>query len=277
MKPANRSENDLVVDAALAYLEGRAEQGVPLAELAASVGLSPSHLQRKFKAKTGMSPKEYGTKLRLARFRGLVQAGDDVSSATYQAGFGSSRGLYETARASLGMTPGQVARKGAGVHITYTTTNSPFGRVLIGATSDGVCAVFLGDRDEQLLEDLLSQFSCAEITPGSLPAAWEAGVIDHLRDTHMPLAIPLDFRGTPFQVRVWKALREIPAGEQRTYSDIANAIGSPVAVRAVGTACGQNSIAVLIPCHRVTRKDGLLGGYRWGTARKRALLVAEGH
>ncbi len=270
---------DRDVQSALVYLNQHSEDVVTLEELAYAVGLSPHYLQRKFKAQLGMSPREYGAKLKLSSFRGELNAGHAVTDATYAAGYGSSRALYESARTSLGMTPAQVARKGAGLAIVYALHSCALGRALMGATEDGVCAVYLGDdklgTDSELERELKHQFAAADCTRGKLPHNWERGIIDHLSDTCAPLGVPLDFRGTPFQVRVWKALREIPAGERRTYSALATSIGSPNAVRAVGSACGQNAIAVLIPCHRVTRKDGGLGGYRWGLERKRALLANE--
>lgn len=270
---------DRDVQSALVYLNQHSQDVVTLEQLARAVGLSAHYLQRKFKAQLGMSPREYGAKLKLSSFREELQAGQAVSEATYAAGYGSSRALYESARASLGMTPAQVARKGAGLKIVYALHRCALGRALMGATEDGVCAVYLGDdrreTDVELERELQLQFAAADCTRGKLPHDWEKGILEHLRDTRAPLGVPLDFRGTPFQVRVWKALREIPAGERRTYSELAASIGSPKAVRAVGSACGQNAIAVLIPCHRVTRKDGGLGGYRWGLERKRTLLANE--
>ncbi len=270
-----RASDDVVL-AAFAELDERFDENVGLAELAREVGASPSRLQRLCVERTGLSPKRYLASLRAARFRARVKAGDDVTRATYAAGFGSSRGLYQNARTDLGMTPSTYARGGDGLAIGWHCTSCELGRVLVATTDDGVCAVLLGDDDDELLGDLRREFPNAPLTPDP-PAreAWVAAVVQHLDDVSMPLGVPLDHRGTPFQVRVWKALREIPAGETRSYAELAEAVGSPRAVRAVGSACAHNAIAVLVPCHRVVRKDGRSGGYRWGVGRKAALLARE--
>ena len=223
-----------------------------------------------------MSPREFQAQLRLRRFRRAVRDGDDVTGATYAAGFGSSRGLYTAAREGLGMTPGQYARGGRGLQLATSVHECRWGRVLIATTPRGVCAVLLGDEDDSLRAELRAEFGDAELRErASWHEGWVAEVLTHLEDVRVPLCVPLDLQGTAFQLRVWQALREIPAGERRSYGELAARIGSPGAVRAVGTACGQNTVAVLIPCHRVVRKDGAPGGYRWGRERKQALLRAE--
>ena len=291
---------DPVVAAVLAHLEAHLDEPVTLDELAGVVGLSPSHLQRRVAEATGLSPKKLQQALRLRRFRHAVRDDGDVGRATYAAGFGSSRGLYETAGEGLGMTPGRYAKQGAGLRVVTHLVDSSLGRALVGCTDQGVCAVLLGDDDETLRAELAREFPKATVVDGAhgdgahgdgvidgahdedapddLAArqrVWVQRVLDHLTDSREPVAVPLDAHGTPFQVRVWRALRDIPAGERRTYGELARALGSPAAVRAVGRACGSNAIAVLVPCHRVVRADGGLGGYRWGLERKRRLLDSE--
>ena len=269
------STTDELVTGALAYLDGHVDENVTLQRLAGVVGSSPFHLQREFTRRTGMAPRQYLTSLRLTRFRNRVRAGEPVSAATYQAGFGSSRALYAASRIGLGMTPGAYARAGRALEIAYAIEDCTLGRVLVASTADGVCAVMLGERDEGLVPEIEAEFRSATLVRADLRRDWTRHVVRHIDDTHLPLAVPLDYHGTPFQVRVWKALREIPAGERRTYSELAGSLRAPRAVRAVGRACASNSIAVLVPCHRVVRKDGGLAGYRWGIERKAALLARE--
>ena len=223
-----------------------------------------------------MSPREYGASVRLTRFRGLVRSGCDVTTATYAAGFGSRRGLYAAERTTLGMTPSQYARRGPGQQISYRLYVSALGRVLIATTVDGLCAVFLGERDEELVRGLEKEFVRATLVRlRGRPPAWVKHVLRYLMDSRLSLAVPLDYQGTPFQIRVWRASREIPVGETRTYSELATELETPDAARAVARACAQNTIAVLVPCHRVIGKDGKLCGYQWGVERKAELLEAE--
>jgi len=265
------------MEQALSFLESHVEEPVTLDRLAAAVGLSSYHLQRRFKSLTGLSPKEYHTALKLRRFRHSVRDDRDVTRATFDAGFGSSRGLYEQAPVGLGMTPGRYARQGAGLQIAYALEDCTLGRALVATTSRGVCAVFLGDDDEDLCHEVQTEFCRADLNEAPhARSGWVAAVLAHIDDTRVPLAVPLDAHGTPFQVRVWRALRKIPVGQSRTYADLAQAVGSPRAVRAVGSACAHNVIAVLVPCHRVLRRDGRIGGYRWGVDRKQRLLEREG-
>lgn len=264
------------VERAIEYLEAHADEPVTLATLSATVGVGATHLQRRFKQHTGLSPREFQAALRMRRFRHGVRAGRDVTGATYEAGFGSSRGLYEFARQELGMTPGSYARRGAELAIAWCIEDCSLGRVLVASTVDGVCAVLLGDDDAALIGELRGEFDRAELSESATTRRpWVEAVLAHLESVDAPLAVPLDPRGTPFQVRVWRALRDIPAGERRTYAQVAAAAGSPRAVRAVGNACAHNTIAVLVPCHRVVRADGSAGRYRWGNGRKRALLDRE--
>jgi len=199
-----------------------------------------------------------------------------VTSALYDAGYGSSSRLYERAGAHLGMTPGDYRRGAPGLEIRYAVVDSPLGRLLVGATSRGVCAVMLGKPDAQLLRELAHDFPLAELREDARGVgAWSRAVAARLRTGAPSDEIPLDIRGTAFQRRVWEELQRIPRGQTRTYSDIARRIGNPQAVRAVARACATNSISVVVPCHRVVGKNGSLTGYRWGLERKQALLASE--
>jgi AraC family transcriptional regulator, regulatory protein of adaptative response / methylated-DNA-[protein]-cysteine methyltransferase len=262
---------------AVEHLDAHLDEPVTLARLAKEVGLSPFHLQRTFTERFGLSPRAYQDARRLERFRLRVQAGDSVSRATYDAGFNSSRSLYERAADGLGMTPGAYRRGGRGLEVRFTLVDSSLGRILVAATDLGVCAVALGGEDAALEAALRAEFPNAELRrdDDSL-RSWADVVVRHAEGEHPGLAVPLDLQGTAFQMRVWQALRAIPAGETRTYAEVAAAIGQPSATRAVAGACARNKAALLVPCHRVVRTDGEPGGYRWGIERKRRLLEREG-
>jgi AraC family transcriptional regulator of adaptative response/methylated-DNA-[protein]-cysteine methyltransferase len=269
---------DDAVARARAFLDANDERIVPLAELAVHAGLSPSHLQRSFKRVVGLSPREYQHARRVRRLKSRLRSGDTVSRATFEAGFGSSSRVYERADDVLGMTPASYRRGGAGVRIVYTIADAPVGRVLVGTTDRGVCAVELGASDAEVERALRSDFPHASLVRNDDEQhAWVRRVLRIVRSPREESVedVPLDVDGTAFQWRVWKALREIPAGERRSYRDIAQAVGQPSASRAVAQACATNRVAVLIPCHRVVRGDGGLSGYKWGVERKRRLLDAE--
>lgn len=266
---------EAAVRRAVALLDAATDERLSLADLARSAGLSPFHLQRTFKRIVGLSPRAYQDARRLARFKERVRAGEAVGAATYDAGYGSSRGLYESARAGLGMTPAAYRKGGAGERIAYSTVATALGRLLVAATARGVCAVSLGDRDGALEEALREEFPRASI------ARDDGGIRRWLRAVERQLSggpaadLPLDLRGTAFQLRVWEALRGIPRGETRSYGALAAELGAPRSARAVARACATNRIALLVPCHRVVRGEGTTGGYRWGAARKRAVLEGE--
>jgi AraC family transcriptional regulator of adaptative response/methylated-DNA-[protein]-cysteine methyltransferase len=271
------------VELAREYLDERVaattEARVTLDELARAVGASPFHLQRTFKRVTGMTPAAYLRARRSERLKAELRRGETVSRATYSAGFGSSSRVYELADAQLGMTPAAYRDGGRGVRIHYAITPSPFGQLLVAATERGICAVALGDRAKALVRELEAEYPKATIEPATSGesdfAAWVAAIVRHLEGTALHLDVPLDLRATAFQHRVWRALREIPYGETRSYSEIARAIGAPRAVRAVASACANNRVAVVIPCHRAIRADGAPAGYRWGLDRKRRILAQE--
>lgn len=266
------------IEKARAYLDAAGERAVGLAELSARAGVSPSHLQRSFKRAVGVSPKEYQHARRVEQFKSRLRAGDTVSRATYEAGFGSSSRVYENADAMLGMTPAAFRRGGAGVHIQYTIAAAPVGRVLVATTDRGVCAVALGATNDDVTRALEADFPNATIARSDRAHAdWVRAVLERIRDPHhaRDTEIPLDVAGTSFQQQVWKALRDIPPGERRSYREVAASIGRPSATRAVARACAANRVAVVIPCHRVVREDGALSGYKWGVDRKRRLLDDE--
>ncbi len=252
--------------------------GAPLTlkELGRAVGVSPFHLQRLFKRATGLTPREYAVLCRTDRLKARLRQGETVTDALYAAGYGSSRALYERAAQHLGMTSGAYRKGGAGVRIAYACEDTPIGRMLVAATEHGVCALQFGDDERFLEAELAREFPRAELVrdPASLVPYIQA-VRDHLSGRSVRLDLPLDLRGTPFQQRVWEALRSIPYGEVRSYSEVARMIGRPEAVRAVARACATNPVSVAVPCHRVVRTNGGLGGYRWGLDRKRALLELE--
>jgi AraC family transcriptional regulator of adaptative response/methylated-DNA-[protein]-cysteine methyltransferase len=252
------------------YIETHADERLTLDELAKVSGFSRFHLQRTFKAAIGVSPREYQEGFRMKRLKKGLRESRGVADAVYEAGFGSSSRVYERSDAKLGMTPGEYRAGGRGVEISYATFETPLGQMLIGATDRGIC--FL--QFDACVEDLRREFPAATVTESH-------GKRDELRRWGREIAkflagdFPLAPAGTPFQMQVWEFLRSIPRGETRTYSDVAEGIGRASSVRAVANACASNRVALLIPCHRVIRGDGELGGYRWGVERKKALLDAE--
>jgi AraC family transcriptional regulator of adaptative response/methylated-DNA-[protein]-cysteine methyltransferase len=247
-----------------------------LAELGRRLEVSPYHLQRTFKAVTGVSPRQYAARLKAGQFKNGVRAGQDVTAALYEAGYGSSSRLYESAPAQLGMTPAAYRRGGKAMTIHYTLSDSPLGRMLVAATERGVCAVYFGDEDAPLEAALAGEYPAARrVRDGAELTRWVAALLFHLAGQQPHLDLPLDVQATAFQQRVWAELRRIPYGETRSYTQVAEAIGRPSAARAVARACATNPAAVLTPCHRVLRSDGSLGGYRWGLHRKQALLEKE--
>jgi AraC family transcriptional regulator of adaptative response/methylated-DNA-[protein]-cysteine methyltransferase len=271
-------DRNLLVERARRYIEDHLGDDAPLtlAAIGAHVGASPYHLQRVFTKIMGVSPRRYADTVRLQRLKEGLRAGDDVTGAMYSAGYGSSSRLYESAAASLGMTPGSYRKGGEGVNISYTIVDSSLGRLLVASTGRGVCAVALSMDDATLERHVREEYPAARITRDDEGlAAWAGEVRAHVDRRQQEMNLPVDVNGTPFQLRVWQELRAIPYGETRTYSEVARSLGQPSAARAVARACATNRVALLIPCHRVVREDGSLGGYRWGLDRKRALLDAE--
>lgn len=253
-----------------------AEQPPLLQELADAAGLSASHFHRTFKAVVGVTPKAYAEHQRVRRMQRSLRDSSRVTDAIYDAGFSSNSRFYERADRMLGMTPTQYRNGGAATRIRFALAQCSLGAVLVAATDRGICAILLGDDPGTLLQDMQERFPNADLLGGE--DAFEglvARVVAVIERPRLPHDLPLDIRGTAFQQRVWEALREIPPGETTTYTQIAERIGSPRAVRAVAAACAANPLAVAVPCHRVVRLDGDLAGYRWGLARKKQLLERE--
>ncbi len=253
-----------------------ADQPLTLNELAAAVGLSPYHFHRLFKQMTGITPKAYARARRADKLRAGLQEKTTVTNAIYDAGYSSSSRLYEESAAALGMTPGAYKNGAPGRTIRYAVAPSYLGQVLVAASDTGICRIDLGDSVEDLEERLRDTFPQAELAPGGPEfAATIAAVVGFMDAPQPAFDLPLDIRGTAFQRQVWSALQQIPPGTTLSYAEVAEAIGKPQAVRAVAGACAANTLAVAIPCHRVVRSDGALGGYRWGLERKEALLTHE--
>ena len=273
---------DRAVATARTWLEAHAGGPVTLAELAGVTGVSAHHLQRIFKRATGVSPAQYAAALRAEKLREGLRSGATVSRAAYDAGYGASSRVYDGAARQLGMTPATYRRGGRGARIRYTTAATALGRLLVAATDRGVCSVTLGSDDEELERALAAEFPQAELLRVDDQSGehadllgWVASVTEHLAGTAREAAVELDVSGTPFQRRVWDELRRIPYGETRSYTELAESIGQPSAVRAVASACARNPVAIVVPCHRVVRTGGETGQYRWGRERKAKLLEQE--
>jgi len=261
---------------ARAYLDSRQDERVTLAQLSRALGASPFHLQRRFKRAFGLSPLDYQREQRLEHAKRLLAGGRRVTDALLEAGYGSVSRFYEKAAGRLGMPARDYRARGKGIRIFYDVVESSLGHVLVARTGKGVCAVKLGEDASRLVRQLAQEFSEAELVHDERALAdTRRALVAFLAGEGGLARIPLDVRGTVFQRRVWEALRRIPHGETRSYGEIARAIGAPRAVRAVGSACGANPVALVVPCHRALRSDGTLGGYAWGVRRKTALLRLE--
>jgi AraC family transcriptional regulator of adaptative response/methylated-DNA-[protein]-cysteine methyltransferase len=233
-------------------------------------------LQRTFRRAMGITPKQYADALRVARFKSELRKGKDVTTALHSVSYGSTSRLYEKSDAQLGMTPATYRRGGEGMNISYTIVPCALGHVLVAATSRGISAVYLGDRDTDLVEALKKEYPRAAIHRDSEDhSKWVQAIVRNVAGLNPELDLPTDVVATAFQRRVWEALRAIPSGTTRTYSEVARSIGRPSATRAVARACATNPTSIVVPCHRVIRTDGALGGYRWGLERKQALLARE--
>jgi AraC family transcriptional regulator, regulatory protein of adaptative response / methylated-DNA-[protein]-cysteine methyltransferase len=278
-RPTDEARTQLDVVAEACRILDADDDGSPvtLDELGRRVGWSPFHLQRTFRRIVGVTPRQYAESKRLERLRGTLRAADSVTSALYEAGWGSSAAFYATAPAYLGMSPSAYRNGAARDRIAYTIVGSPIGRMLLAATPRGVCSIRFADEDGRLLSDLYAEFPRAEAIERDDGALRDlaAAVLRNLHGSQPHLDLPIDIRATSFQRRVWEAIRTIPYGETRTYAEIAAAVGKPAAARAVGQACGANPVSIIIPCHRVVASGGGLGGYGWGLERKRWLLRHE--
>jgi AraC family transcriptional regulator of adaptative response/methylated-DNA-[protein]-cysteine methyltransferase len=247
-----------------------------LNDLAEAVGLSASHFHRRFKATTGLTPKDYAAAHRAAKVREGLESTNSVTQAIYDAGFNSSGRFYEKSTTMLGMTPTRYRAGGQNEDIRFAIGQSSLGAILVASSRKGVASILLGNDPDALLRDLQDRFPKARLIGGDKDyEALVARVIGFVEAPGLGLDLPLDVRGTVFQQRVWQALKGIPVGQTVSYTEIARRIGSPKAVRAVAGACAANNLAVAIPCHRVVRNDGSVSGYAWGVERKRALLDRE--
>ncbi len=260
----------------------RDDGATDLASLAAIAGLSPTHLQRAFRRRYGVSPAEYARARRFGQLRTALRDGAAVTDAVYEAGFGSGSRVYEESDRRLGMTPASYRAGGAGASIRYTTTHTPLGQLLVATTAKGICSVTLGEDDAALEARLAAEFPLAErerVDAGR--EEWLDAVIARVASDlgwsngEAPAMPPLDVAATAFQWRVWDALTRIPRGETLSYGELASILGVPGAARAIGRACGSNRLALLVPCHRIIREDGSLGGWRWGVDIKQQLLATE--
>jgi AraC family transcriptional regulator of adaptative response/methylated-DNA-[protein]-cysteine methyltransferase len=269
------AQEDLVARATM-WIEEHLDERQTLGRMAGALGVSPGHLQRSFTRATGVSPRAYAAARRLETAKSEMRSGADVTSALHAAGYGSSSRFYEQAKAALGIPPATYRRGGEGMTIRFGTAASALGSLLVAATERGICAVSIGDDDSALEAALRAEFPRAivERDDEAVRDGIDA-VLGYLQHRSAIATLPLDLGGTPFQQDVWRALRAIPRGQRRTYAQVAADIGKPGAARAVASACAANPAALVIPCHRVVRGDGGLGGYHWGVERKRALLDEE--
>ncbi len=253
-----------------------AETPPSLAALAAQAGYSRFHFHRLFKAQTGLTPRQYAAGRRAERMRTALAAGERVTAALYDSGYGAASRFYEEAQGVVGMAPARARRGGAGERIGYAVAQTSLGVLLAAATARGVCAISLGEAPEPLIEALRRHFDAAELAHEPELGGLLERVVDVVERGDAPAGLPLDLRGTAFQLRVWRALQAVPAGETVSYAGLAAQLGAPGAARAVAGACAANTLAVAVPCHRVVRGDGDLAGYRWGKQRKQRLLEREG-
>ena len=260
-----------------AFIDANLGKRLTLSILAAQAKLSPFHFQRTFKKVLGVSPRQYVEARRLAKMKRFLRDGDTVNNSLYNAGFSSRSRVYEKIASGLGVNPGAIRQGGRGLRVQYTIVDSPVGRLLIGATERGVCAVCMGDSDRTVETVLAEDYPAANLHRNDEGMKdWASAFLRYFAGQSSALRLPLDVTGTAFQWKVWKKIRSIPYGKTATYGAIADAMGAPQASRAVARACATNPVALVIPCHRVIGKDGGVHGYRWGNERKLALLNLEG-
>jgi AraC family transcriptional regulator of adaptative response/methylated-DNA-[protein]-cysteine methyltransferase len=279
MKEHDRDSAGERVHAVCRYIEEHLDDPLTIGELASRASMSRFHFARSFRRVTGVTPKEYVSGARTRALKQGLRSASGVDAAIYDAGYGSSSRVYERAAERLGMTPGQYRRGGAGVEISCATVETPLGYMTIGATDRGICFLQFGDSAQELRAQLEREYPKARIVDIAKPQppfdGWVEAIDRYLRGERRHLELPLDIRATAFQLRVWKYLQSIPYGDLQSYSEVAAGIGRPTSSRAVAQACGKNVVALAIPCHRIIRGDGNLGGYRWGLHRKRVLIDME--
>ena len=278
--PTEDSPTSVLMAEVAHYIKAHADESISLSRLSKKFGQSASHLQKSFKNHHGISPKEFQNATRLKRLKDALKAGDDISGAIYEAGYGSVSRVYEQVDGRIGMTLSAYRDGGKGEKIAYAIRNTALGTIIMAATDRGVCFIHFGDNEETLREILSKEYPQAQIIQSSATDTPELNLwieaLDHHLSHNAPRPdIPLHLNGTVFQMRVWQFLMSVPEGDVKSYSEVAQGIGSPKAIRAAATAIASNNIAVLIPCHRILRSDGSLGGYRWGLVRKRTLIDQE--
>jgi AraC family transcriptional regulator of adaptative response/methylated-DNA-[protein]-cysteine methyltransferase len=265
-----------LVERATRQLAESGEDSVRFSALAGTLDTTPATLRRAFLQVTGLRPRELAEALRLARFKKMLREGKSITDALYETGYGSSSRVYERSNAQLGMTPATYRKGGIGMKIGYSIAKSTLGKVLVAATDRGVSAVYLGDAEAKLVQELKDEYPRAELVPADDSfERWVKEIVQRVEGKPPRIELPLDLQATAFQRRVWQELQCIPAGTTRTYSQVAKALGNPKAVRAVARACATNPVSIVVPCHRVIREDGNLAGYRWGLSRKEQLLAQE--
>jgi AraC family transcriptional regulator of adaptative response/methylated-DNA-[protein]-cysteine methyltransferase len=265
-----------LVERATRKLAESGEDSVRFGALSRSLGTTPATLRRAFLQVTGLRPREIAEVLRLERFKKMLRAGKSITDALYETGYGSSSRVYERSNAQLGMTPATYRKGGKGMRIGYSIAKSALGKVLVAATERGVSAVYLGDSEAKLVQELKDEYPRAELAPADDSfERWVREIVQRVEGKPPRIELPLDLQATAFQRRVWQELQRIPSGTTRTYSQVARALGNPNAVRAVARACATNPVSIIVPCHRVIREDGTLAGYRWGLSRKEQLLAQE--
>src|SRR6202035_1149981 len=275
-KPNEKPVALQLVERAARELASGEEDMFRVATLAGKLGVTPSALRRAFQQVTGLAPRDLADALRLNRFKSLLRAGKNITDALYETGYGSSSRVYERSDAQLGMTPAAYQKGGKGMKLEYTIAKSPMGKVLVAATEKGVSAVYLGEAEGELIGELREEYPQAEIARAKESyQRWVSEIVRQIEGKPSSLELPVDVQGTAFQRRVWQELQRIPRGTTRTYTQVAQAVGQPKAVRAVARACATNPVSIVVPCHRVIRGDGNLAGYRWGLSRKEQLLSAE--
>jgi AraC family transcriptional regulator of adaptative response/methylated-DNA-[protein]-cysteine methyltransferase len=275
-KPNEKYGPLTLVERAARELAHNNEENLRVATLARKLGTSASALRRAFHQVTGLAPRDLADALRLKRFKSLLRSGKNITDALYETGYGSSSRVYERSDAQLGMTPAAYQKGGKGMKLNYTIAKSPLGKVLVAATDRGVSAVYLGGAEQELLAELREEYPRAELAPAKeSDQRWVSEIVRQIEGKPASQELPLDVQGTAFQRRVWQELQRIPRGTTRTYTQVAQSLGQPTAVRAVARACATNPVSIVVPCHRVIRGDGSLAGYRWGLSRKEQLIAAE--
>ena len=258
------------------YIEINLNKKLTLRTLSVEAGVSPFHLQRTFKRVLGISPRQFVDARRLEKMKRSLRKGETVTNSLYNAGFTSRSRLYDKVPDRLGVNPGTLRRGGMGLRVDYTILDSPLGRLLVGATEKGICAVCMGDSDAVVEAALYEDYPAADLHRNDETMhKWATAFINYFTGHRFPLNLPVDVQATAFQRRVWKEIRSIPYGSTTTYGKIAKTLGSPRGARAVARACATNPTSLVVPCHRVVGEDGRLRGYRWGVKRKQALLGLE--